>query len=336
MRILVAGGAGFVGSHLCERLLDDGHRVLCVDDLSTGRRRNVAQLAGRPGFELHCHDVTEPMEADIDAIAHLASPASPPAYLARPIETLLVNSVGTRNLLELARCKRAAFLLASTSEVYGEPLEHPQSETYWGNVNPNGSRSCYDEGKRFAEAMTAAYLSAHDVDARVVRIFNTYGPRSDPRDGRLVPNFVTQALLGEPITIYGDGAQTRSLCYVGDLVDGLLRALTLPQARGNTFNLGNPREHTVLDYAQMIRALCGSSAPIVHQSLPTVDDPTRRRPDISRATEILGWEPRVELPVGLGLTIDWFRRELGLPAAPLTVTTQYRVTARASSVGTSA
>jgi len=334
--VLVAGGAGFVGSHLCERLLDDGHQVVCVDDLSTGHRQNVAHLADRPGFEFRCHDVTEPLDAEIDAIAHLASPASPPAYLARPIETLLVNSDGTRNLLELARRRRAAFLLASTSEVYGEPLEHPQPEAYWGNVNPNGARSCYDEGKRFAEAMTAAYVRVHDVDARVVRIFNTYGPRSDPQDGRLVPNFIMQALLGEPITIYGDGTQTRSLCYVADLVDGLVRALTLRQARGGTFNLGNPSEHSVLRYALIIRALCGSRAPIVHRPLPTADDPTRRRPDISQAEKVLSWRPRIELALGLGQTIDWFRRELGVPGPPLTVTTLYRVSASTASAATSA
>jgi nucleoside-diphosphate-sugar epimerase len=336
VRILVAGGAGFVGSHLCERLLDDGHRVLCVDDLSTGRRCNVAHLADRPGFEFQCHDVTEPVEAEAHAIAHLASPASPPAYLARPIETLLVNSVGTRNLLELARRQRAAFLLASTSEIYGEPLEHPQPETYWGNVNPNGARSCYDEGKRFAEAMTAAYVGTHGVDARVVRIFNTYGPRSDPRDGRLVPNFITQALLGEAITVYGDGAQTRSLCYVADLVDGLVRALTLPEARGGTFNLGNPREHTVLEYAQLIRALCGSKAPIVHRPLPTVDDPTRRRPHILQATEILGWAPQTELSLGLTRTIDWFRAELSVSGSLGTVTTPYRLSTPTDCTATTA
>jgi nucleoside-diphosphate-sugar epimerase len=309
---MVAGGSGFVGSHFCERLLDEGHQVLCVDDLSTGRRPNVAHLEARPGFEFRCHDVTEPMDAEVDAVAQLASPASPPAYLARPVETLLVNSVGTRNLLELARRQRAAFLLASTSEIYGEPLEHPQRESYWGNVNPNGARSCYDEGKRFAEAMTAAYVTAHDVDARVVRIFNTYGPRSDPRDGRLVPNFITQALLDEPLTVFGDGTQTRSLCYVADLVDGLVRALTLPHARGGTFNLGNPREHTVLEYATLIRDMCRSRSPIVHRPLPTADDPTRRRPDVSRAREILDWAPRVQLAAGLEETIGWFRRELGL------------------------
>jgi nucleoside-diphosphate-sugar epimerase len=325
MRILVAGGAGFVGSHLCERLLDDNHQVVCVDDLSTGRRRNIMHLEARDGFEFRCHNVTESLEVKVDAIAHLASPASPPAYLARPIETLLVNSIGTRNLLELARRQQSAFLLASTSEIYGEPLAHPQSETYWGNVNPNGARSCYDEGKRFAEAMTAAYVRAYEVDARVVRIFNTYGPRSDPQDGRLVPNFITQALRDEPITVYGNGRQTRSLCYVDDMVDGLLRALMLPRARGGTFNLGNPREETVVQYARMIRALCGAKAPIVHRSLPTADDPTRRRPDISRAAEILGWEPHVELTMGLARTIDWFRRELRVPARPSVATTSHLV-----------
>ncbi|HEY7066112.1 MAG TPA: UDP-glucuronic acid decarboxylase family protein [Chloroflexota bacterium] len=313
MRVLVAGGAGFVGSHLCERLLADGHRVLCVDDLSTGRYANIAHLVERLGFEFRRHDVTEPFDATVDAVANLASPASPPAYLERPVETLLVNSVGTRHLLEIARRKAASFLLASTSEIYGEPLEHPQRESYWGNVNPNGMRSCYDEGKRFAEAMTAAYLHTHGVDARVVRIFNTYGPRSDPRDGRLVPNFITKALCNEPITVYGDGQQTRSLCYVSDLVDGLARVLTLPQARGGTFNLGSPREHTVLEYATMIRGLCGSTAPVVYQPLPTADDPTRRRPDITRVREILGWQPHVDLALGLQQTIDWFRGEIQAP-----------------------
>jgi len=312
MRVVVAGGAGFIGSHLCRRLLADGHQVLCLDNLSTGRRANIAELEGQPDFVFREHDVTRPLppEVEADAILHLASPASPPRYLCRPVETLLANSEGTLNLLEAARRSGARFLLASTSEVYGDPLVHPQREEYWGNVNPIGERSCYDEGKRFAEALTMAYARRHGLDVRIARIFNTYGERSDPEDGRLVPNFVTQALRGLPLTLYGSGEQTRSLCYVGDLVEGLMRLLCCEAARGEVVNLGNPEEHPVRYYAERIRDLCGSSSPIVTVEAALGDDPQRRRPDITRAQQLLGWQPVVPLDEGLRRTIAYFRAEL--------------------------
>lgn len=311
MRVVVAGGAGFIGSHLCRRLLHDGHSVVCLDDLSTGRWSNVAGLNGTSGFRFIRHDVTEPLSFEADMVFNLASPASPPGYLQRPLETLLVNSRGTNHLLEQARRTGARFLLASTSEVYGDPEEHPQRETYWGNVNPIGDRACYDEGKRFAEALTMTYVRHYNTNGRIVRIFNTYGPNSDPNDGRLVPNFITQALRGEPLTIYGTGEQTRSLCYVSDLVEGLIRAIESDGTRGEVVNLGNPREHTVLEYAERIRALCRSSSTLVRVPVTLGDDPRRRQPDIGKATRLLGWEPRVDLDEGLRLTIDYFREELG-------------------------
>jgi nucleoside-diphosphate-sugar epimerase len=306
MRLLVAGGAGFIGSHLCERLLDRGDEVVCVDNLLTGNRGNVAQLTDRAGFSLLEHDVTEPLNVAADAIFHLASPASPVAYQAHPEATALANALGSRMLLALARQRGAAYLFASTSEIYGDPLEHPQRESYWGNVNTLGPRACYDEGKRFGEALTSVYWSAYGLDARIVRIFNTYGPRSDPEDGRLVPNFVTQALRGEPLTVYGDGSQTRSLCYVDDLVRGIELAMFTPATSRAVVNLGNPEEHTVLEYAHLIRELVGTEVDVVHRPLPK-DDPTRRRPDIARARELLGWEPRVGLRDGLARTVEWFR-----------------------------
>lgn len=314
MKVLVTGGAGFIGSHLCARLLAEGHEVVCVDNLLTGRRENIAALLAAPRFTFLEHDVTSPLAVEAEAIFHLASPASPPGYLAHPIETALVNSLGTYQLLELARQQGARFLLASTSEVYGDPLVHPQPETYWGNVNPIGPRACYDESKRFAEMLTMVYVRRFDLDARIVRIFNCYGPHSDPNDGRLVPNFITQALRGEPITVYGTGQQTRSLCYVSDLVEGLVRALFTPGTKGRVYNLGNPDEHTVLEYAQLIKRLCQSNSPIVFRPLPTEDDPRRRCPDITRARTELGWEPRVGLVEGLTLTIAWFRQRLALTA----------------------
>lgn len=310
MRVIVAGGAGFIGAHLCRELLRAGHEVWCVDNLSTGRYANIAELEGVPGFHFLVHDVLQPLALSAEAVFHLASPASPPGYLCRPVETLRVNSEGTYQLLELARAQGARFLLASTSEVYGDPQEHPQREDYWGHVNPVGLRACYDEGKRYAEALTMAYVRHHGLDARIVRIFNTYGPYSDPGDGRLVPNFITQALRGEPITVYGTGEQTRSLCYVSDLVDGLLRAMFSDAARGEVINLGNPEEHPVRVYAERIRALCGSSSPIVHVAAALGDDPHRRRPDISKAVRLLGWRPRVGLDEGLRRTIVYFRQEL--------------------------
>ncbi|MGQ9676404.1 MAG: UDP-glucuronic acid decarboxylase family protein [Chloroflexota bacterium] len=312
MKVLVAGGAGFIGSHLCERLLSEGYEVLCVDNLITGNEENVEHLLGRAGFRFVRHDVTQPLEADVAAVFHLASPASPPGYLDFPIETSLANSLGTYNLLELARKNNAKFLMASTSEVYGEPLEHPQREDYWGNVNPVGMRSCYDESKRFGESLTMTYRRHLDLDSRIIRIFNTYGPRSDPRDGRIVPNFITQALRSEPITVYGSGEQTRSLCYVADLVEGIMRALFWPGTKGEIVNLGNPDEHTVLEYAQVIKRLCHSNSPIVHVPPISEDDPSRRRPDIGKAKGMLGWEPQVDLEEGLTRTIAWFRQKIGV------------------------
>jgi nucleoside-diphosphate-sugar epimerase len=306
MRLLVAGGAGFVGSHLCERLLGAGHHVVCVDSLITGARRNVEHLLSRPEFELVVHDVTLPLDVPVDGVFHLASPASPVAYQEHPEETALANAQGSQHLLRLARQHGAQYLFASTSEVYGDPEEHPQRETYWGHVNPIGPRACYDESKRFGEALTMVYLRHYGLDARIIRIFNTYGPRSDPNDGRLVPNFVTQALRGEALTIYGVGSQTRSLCYVDDLVRGIELAMFGPDTTGEVINLGNPEEHTVLEYAELIRELVDPSIGIVFRPLPT-DDPTRRRPDITRARTLLGWEPSVELRQGLSATIEWFR-----------------------------
>ncbi len=311
MDIVVTGGAGFIGSHLCRRLLEEGHRVIAVDNLITGSDRNVASLLGHPNFTLLKHDVVQPLYLRAQAIFHLASPASPKGYMDHPLETALANSLGSYNLLEMARRNGAKFLLASTSEVYGDPLRHPQQESYWGNVNPVGPRSCYDESKRFAEALSSIYCRSADVDARIIRIFNTYGPHSDPGDGRIVPSFITQALKGEPITVYGDGSQTRSLCYVADLVEGIVRAVFVEGTTGEVINLGNPEEHPVLEYAELIRDLCGSTSEIEFRPLPQ-DDPTRRRPDISKARALLGWEPRVALVEGLGRTIEWFRR-LGGP-----------------------
>jgi nucleoside-diphosphate-sugar epimerase len=287
-------------------LLDAGHAVVCVDSLITGDTRNVAHLRDRPGFEMVQHDVVQPFDADVDGVFHLASPASPVAYHSHPEATALANAVGSQQLLSLARRRQARYLFASTSEIYGDPEQHPQSESYWGNVNPVGPRACYDESKRFGEALTMVYLHEYKLDARIIRIFNTYGPRSDPNDGRLVPNFVTQALHGEPLTVYGDGSQTRSLCYVDDLVRGIELAMFAPNTTGAVVNLGNPEEHTVLEYAELIRELVDPSVQIIFRPLPA-DDPTRRCPDISRARKLLGWEPRVPLREGLERTIGWFR-----------------------------
>ena len=316
MKALVTGGAGFIGSNLCARLVREGHQVVCVDNLITGSRANLAALEGQPGFQYVQHDVTQPfgpeLDQPVDAVFHLASPASPVGYFRNPLATALVNSVGAHHALELARRRGAKLLLASTSEVYGDPLEHPQREEYWGNVNPVGIRSPYDEGKRFAEALTMIFVREYGVDARIVRIFNCYGPNSDPNDGRIVPNFITQALTGQPITVYGDGAQTRSLCYVSDLVDGLVRALRTPGTAGRVYNLGNPEEHTVLEFAQVIRRLASSTSEIVFHSCARQDDPQRRCPDIARARRELGWSPRVGLEEGLELTIAWMREKLSL------------------------
>jgi len=306
MRIVVTGVAGFLGSHLADRLLAEGHEIVGLDNLVTGHERNIAHLAGNRRFRFVFHDVTEYIFLDgtIDAILHFASPASPIDYLQIPIQTLKVGALGTHKALGLARAKKARFLLASTSEVYGDPLVHPQPETYWGNVNPVGPRGCYDEAKRFAEAITVAYRDFHGLDTRIVRIFNTYGPRMRPNDGRIVPSLIGQALRNEPLTVFGDGCQTRSFCYVSDLVDGIVRLL-MSDIR-DPVNVGNPSEMTVLEFAGTIRKLTGTSAPIVHRPLP-VDDPKQRRPDITRARTLLGWEPRVPLDKGLEETIAYFR-----------------------------
>ena len=303
---IVTGGAGFLGSHLCERLLAEGHKVICVDNLITGSRANIEHLAG-DNFTFIQHDVTVPLHLaePIDYILHFASPASPIDYLELPIQTLKVGSLGTHNALGLAKAKGARILLASTSEVYGDPLVHPQPESYWGNVNPVGPRGVYDEAKRFAEAMVMAYHRAHGLDTRIVRIFNTYGPRMRPRDGRVVPTFIQQALDGEPLTVYGDGSQTRSFCYVDDEIEGIYRLLMSDV--NEPVNIGNPHEMTVLEFAEAILELTGAPGPVRHEELP-VDDPKIRQPDITRARELLGWEPRVPLRDGLERTIAYFRQ----------------------------
>jgi dTDP-glucose 4,6-dehydratase len=305
MRVVVTGAAGFLGSHLADRLLAEGHEVVGLDNLVTGDERNIAHLFGNRKFRFVLHDVTEYIFLDgpVDAILHFASPASPIDYLQIPIQTLKVGALGTHKALGLARAKKARFLLASTSEVYGDPLVHPQPETYWGNVNPVGPRGCYDEAKRFAEAMTIAYRNFHGVDTRIVRIFNTYGPRMRPNDGRIVPSLIGQALRGEPLTVFGDGSQTRSFCYVPDLVEGITRLLQSDYK--DPLNLGNPAEMTVLEFAETIRRLTRTKAPIVHKPLP-VDDPKQRRPDITLAKKILGWEPKVGLEEGLKSTVAYF------------------------------
>lgn len=311
MRVLIAGGAGFVGSHLCDYFIEQGHTVTALDSGITGRAKNVAHLASNSRFSLVEHDVTEPFAWHGDAIFHLASPASPEGYLQFPLATLRVNSVGTENLLELARQNNAKFLFASTSEVYGDPLVHPQSESYWGNVNPVGPRACYDEGKRFGEALTMEFVRQHGLDARIIRIFNTYGPRNDPRDGRVVPNLVAQALAELPITVYGDGTQTRSFCFVGDLVRGIEAAMFTAETQGEVFNLGNPDERTIQEFAELVVRLTGTDVPIVHKPLPA-DDPRKRRPDISKAQARLNWSPQVSLEEGLLETIAYFRQELAV------------------------
>ena len=308
MRTVVTGAAGFIGSHLCEALLDRGHYVIGVDNLRTGDIANIAHLRGRD-FEFIRHDVTRhiDIDGDVDFIFHWASPASPIDYLELPIQTLKVGSLGTHNALGLALAKSAGFMLASTSEVYGDPLEHPQKETYWGNVNPIGPRGVYDEAKRFAEAITLAYHRYHGVDTKIVRIFNTYGPRMRLRDGRAVPAFMSQALRNEDVTIFGDGTQTRSFCYVSDLVDGLLRLMATKTS--DPVNIGNPREVTITEIATTIIALVGSKSRLVYRPLP-VDDPKQRRPDITRARTLLGWEPTIDLDEGLLKTVDYFKLKL--------------------------
>jgi UDP-glucuronate decarboxylase len=313
VRILVTGGAGFIGSHLCERLLKDKHEVICLDNFFSGKRANIAHLRGDSSFELIRHDVVEPILLEVDRIFHLACPASPVHYQYNPVKTTKTNVMGTINMLGLAKRVRARILLSSTSEVYGDPEEHPQKESYWGHVNPIGIRSCYDEGKRVAECLMMDYHRQNKVDTKIVRIFNTYGPRMAIDDGRVVSNFCVAALRSEPITVYGEGKQTRSFAYIDDLVEGLIRMMDAPDFIGPV-NLGNPDEFTMLELAAMAIELSASQSKLVHKSLPP-DDPTRRRPDISLARQRLGWEPKIPLRDGLARTVEHFRRELGLVRA---------------------
>lgn len=313
---LVTGGAGFVGSHLCERFLAEGHHVICMDNLITGSVANIDHIRD-PKFQFIHHDVSEYIyvKGPVDNVLHFASPASPIDYLRMPIPTLKVGSLGTHKALGLAKAKGARFLLASTSEVYGDPLVHPQPETYWGNVNPIGPRGVYDEAKRFAEAMTMAYHTFHGLETRIVRIFNTYGPRMRLDDGRVVPSFIGSVLRGEPLTVYGQGTQTRSFCYVSDLVEGIFRLLMSEEAGPQPVNVGTEYEMTIMEFAKLILELSGSELPIEMRPLPT-DDPQSRRPDLTRAREVLGYEPQVPLRDGLARTIDFFRSEAREPATP--------------------
>ena len=309
-RAVITGGAGFLGSHLGDRLLAEGYDVVAVDNLVTGSRDNVAHHDGDPRFEYVQADIIQPytVPGPVDAVYHFASPASPVDYLELPLETLLVGSVGTHHTLDLAREKGARFLMASTSEVYGDPTVHPQPEEYWGNVNPHGTRAVYDEAKRYAEAVTFAYRRKFGMDAKIVRIFNTYGPRMRINDGRVVPAFISQALRGEPLTIFGDGTQTRSFCYVSDLIDGIFKLSVSDQS--GPINVGNPTERTMLQFAEEILKATGSDSPITYVPLPTADDPKQRRPDITKARTLLGWEPRVPLQEGLQSTIAYFKTKL--------------------------
>lgn len=306
MRVVVTGGAGFLGSHLCDAIMARGDSAVCVDNLATGRPDNVAHLMGQPGFTFVEADVSSALDVPgpVDAVAHLASPASPPDYLRLPLETLAVGSHGTENALRLAHARGARFVLASTSEVYGDPAVHPQTEDYWGNVNPVGPRSVYDEAKRFGEALTRAYRETNGVNAGIIRIFNTYGPRMSARDGRIVTNFITQALNGDPLTIYGDGSQTRSFCYVDDLIRGIVGMIDC--AESGPVNLGNPEEFTVADFARLVLRVTGSDSPVEYLPLP-VDDPTRRCPVIARASQVLGWQPQIRVEDGVRRTVEWFR-----------------------------
>src|SRR5881394_2992304 len=309
MRIVVTGGAGFIGSHLCERLLADGHQVICLDNFFTGRRENIEHLFDNRQFELLRHDVIEPILLEVDQIYNLACPASPIHYQFNPVKTVKTNVMGTMNMLGLAKRVGARILQASTSEVYGDPHVHPQTESYWGNVNPIGPRACYDEGKRVAETLMSDYHREDGVDIRIARIFNTYGPRMAEHDGRVVSNFIVQALRGEPLTLYGDGSQTRSFCYVDELVDGLIRLMAAEQ-RNQPVNLGNPVEFTIRELAEEVARVVGREVKITYRPLPQ-DDPTQRQPDITRAREWLGWEPKIHLKEGLGRTVEHFRERLG-------------------------
>ena len=315
MRVIITGGAGFLGSHLCDLFIDKGWDVLSLDNLVTGSEANISHLLGNPRFRFARHDVTRYIEVPgpVDVIMHFASPASPPDYLKIPIQTLKVGSLGTHNALGLALAKKAKFLMASTSECYGDPDVSPQPESYWGHVNPVGPRGVYDEAKRFSEAITMAYHRYHDVDTRIVRIFNTYGPRMRLNDGRALPNFLYQALVGEPLTVYGDGKQTRSFCYVSDLIDGIYRLLE--SSEHEPVNVGNPREITILEFAERVRALVGATAPIVFRPLPQ-DDPKQRCPDITKARRILKWEPKVDLEDGLRRTYEYFRSQVAAADSP--------------------
>jgi UDP-glucuronate decarboxylase len=308
MRILVTGGAGFLGSHLCERLLNDGHEVTCLDNFFTGRKKNLRRLMSNPDFELLRHDVTLPILIEVDRIYHLACPASPIHYQYNAIKTIKANVMGTINMLGIAKRVKARILFASTSEVYGDPAVHPQKEDYWGNVNTIGIRSCYDEGKRVAETLMMDYHRQNGVDIRIVRIFNTYGPRMLADDGRVVSNFIIQALKGEDITVYGKGSQTRSFCYVDDLIEGMVRMMNVENFTGPV-NLGNPEEYTILEFAQKIIAMTGSKSKISYKPLPS-DDPTQRQPDITLAGQKLGWKPAVSVTDGLTRTIEYFKKEL--------------------------
>ncbi|HEX6541374.1 MAG TPA: UDP-glucuronic acid decarboxylase family protein [Ktedonobacterales bacterium] len=319
MKVVVTGGAGLIGSHLCARLLLENHEVWCVDNLITGSARNMESLKSHDGFHFVHHDVTLPLElgTPVDAIFHLASPASPIGYWTYPFETIRVNTEGTWRMLDLARASGARFLVASTSEAYGDPLVHPQREDYWGNVNPIGVRACYDESKRLGETITMEFHRQYGLDVRIARIFNTYGPHNQLNDGRMIPNFIMWALANEPLIVHGTGQQTRSICYVDDLVDGLVRAMFTDGTTAEVFNLGNPEEHTVLEWAEMIKQLCGSTSTIIFKE-KREDDPERRQPDISKAKRMLGWEPKIGPKAGLTQTIEWFRRERergGLPVS---------------------
>lgn len=311
MKCLVTGGAGFIGSHLCDRLIVEGHDVVCVDNLITGNEENITQLKTNPHFSFVKFDCSNPLpnQFDVNLIFHLASPASPPKYQQYPIETLLVNTIGTHHLLDLAKKQGSIFVYASTSEVYGDPEEHPQKETYWGHVNPTGERACYDEGKRAGEAFVMTYVRKFGVDGRIIRIFNTYGPRMDIDDGRVITNFIKQIINDKPLTINGDGQQTRSFCYVSDLVEGIVQVAKTPALQGEVINLGNPEELTILELVSLIKDISHYNGEVAYKDLPS-DDPVRRRPDISRAKDRLGWEPHISLRKGLLKTLKFYQEHV--------------------------